>query len=233
MAEMFRSTLRARGLRPAPLALAAFLVATATFLGWVDGGIDPLTAIVIASISTIVTSAGLIGSDVADGTVQLVLARPLTRNQYLAGRFLGAATLAVLAGVLILCGGTAGVWLRSGRLDREELTLLAITTLAHLLWQTTLCFALSTFAPGHGDVVAYLVLLVASRLLAWQASDVSWPWLAAAFHWWADQVENELTYSGFSLTFLQDLVRWLSNGAVTLLLGALVFRHRQFSYGAG
>jgi ABC-type transport system involved in multi-copper enzyme maturation permease subunit len=209
------------------------LAAVALMLGW-SGSVDAMTVTVLASISALVTSAGLIGNDVTDGTVQLVLARSLTRNEYLAGRFLGAVTLVVLAGGLILACLFAGTLLNSHEhRDGAEFVAIGVGMLAHLLWQTALCFALSTFTPGRGDALVYLLLLLASQLLAYSAADVVWPWLASVFYWWAAQLWNALAYSGASPAFWEDLVRWGRNGAVALLLGSVVFHQREFSYGAG
>jgi ABC-2 family transporter protein len=235
VAEIFRSTLRARGLRPAPLVLAFCLAGTAFVLGWADGGINPLTVNLLAIIFAIVTGAGLIGADVAEGTVQLVLTRALTRNEYLAGRFLGALTLAVAGGLMVVACDAGGALLNPRpRVEWPEVGALTLTLLARLLWQVSLCFALSTVVPGRGDVVAYLVILVASFVLASQAGEVLWPWLAASMHWGADQIRNDLVFSGGpSPAFWQDLARFSSNLTGALLFGAAVFHRREFSYGAG
>jgi ABC-type Na+ efflux pump permease subunit len=245
MGEIFRSTVYARGLRPAPLALAAALAAVAAVLGWADGRLNPPTLLLLSSVAAVVMSAGLVGNDVADGTVQLVLARPITRNEYLAGRLLGAVALALAVGALFLAADLAGALVspaqdlpRPGftprpRFEAGELWGVALTLGAHLLWQTALCFALSTVAPGRGDVVSYVALLLSSVMLAGQAADLAWPWLASALHWWAEQVQNRLRYSGPSLVFAKDLARWASNAALVILVGAALFRRREFSYGAG
>jgi hypothetical protein len=234
MAEIFRSTVRARGLRAAPLVLGAMLAATAFTMGWIDGRPNLVAVILLATTYAIVNGAGLIGNDIADGTVQLLLARPITRNGYLAGRFLGAVTLAVAGGLLLLASNAAGTLLHSG--GGFEWAIVgsgAFALVTRLVWQVALCFAFSTFVPGRGDAVTYLALVVMGLVLAGQANDVEWPWLAAAFHWVAGQIRNGLTPSGGSPAFWLDLSRWSSNVGLALLLGAAVFHTREFSYGAG
>jgi hypothetical protein len=234
VAEIFRSTLRARGLRPAPLLLAAMLLVVAGLMGWADGRLNPMTMGVLAAIYAFVAGAGLIGADVADGTVQLVLARPITRNRYLAGRVLGAATLALAGGLAIAAADAVGC-LAHGRvvLDWREAGGLAASLSADLVWQVAFCFALSTFVPGRGDVIAYLGLWASSVVLAGQADDV-WPWLGAVLQWWEEQVSNDLFLAGgLSPAFWHDLPRWSCNVAFVLFLGAAIFYRREFSYGAG
>jgi hypothetical protein len=233
--EIFRSTVRARGLRPAPLVLGALLLGVAGLMGWADGRLNPMTIGLLAAINAFVVSAGLIGSDVADGTVQLLLVRPVTRNQYLAGRFLGALTLALSGALLIVAANAIGcVFHGKFVFDGAEAGGLALTVAADLVWQVAFCFALSTFVPGRGDVIAYVALWVSSRVLVGQAADVLWPWLAAALQWWEDQMMNDLFLSGgLSPAFWHDLPRWSSNLAFVLFLGAAVFHRREFSYGSG
>lgn len=234
MAEIFRSTLRARGGRAALLVLLLFLALSSAVMSWSSGDPNPTFVTLLASIYAIVTGAGLIGNDVSDGTVQLVLGRPLTRNQYLAGRALGAAALAVGGGLFILAAGLVGILLHGPVKEEWGLGWLALTLVAHLLWQVAFCFALSTVVPGRGDVVLYLLLVFSSMLLVSMTGSITWPWLSAFLYWWREQVDNGLVFVGGPSPLLwQDLARWSSNLVAVLFLGALAFYRKEFSYGAG
>jgi len=66
----------------------------------------------LASYLGVVFAAGAIGQDVSAGTLQLLLARPVTRPEYVVNRWLGASLLAtawqtmmLLFGVLVLLSG--------------------------------------------------------------------------------------------------------------------------------
>jgi ABC-2 family transporter len=232
VAEMFRSAVLARGLRAASLLLLVFLGSTSAILGWADREPNPVFVMLLSSIFAIVTGAGIIGCDATDGTVQLVLGRPITRNQYLAGRGLGAAALALAGGLLIFGCNVAGIRLHGPFQQGLEAGWLALALSAHLLWQVALCFALSTIVPGRGDVVVYLLLLVTGPLLASQANTIGWPWLSSFFYWWREQIENGLTLlGGPSPLIWQDLARWASNLVAVLFLGFVAFYRREFSYG--
>jgi ABC-2 family transporter len=220
-------------MRAAPGLFLLVLGACAGLFGWLDEHPSPVALTLLGTIYGLVACAGLIGSDVADGTVQLVLARPLTRNQYLAGRGLGAAALAVAGGLFLLGCNVAGARLHGPFGGGERLPALALTQATELLWQVGVCFALSTFVPGRGDVVVFVVLRLSASGLALQAKAAAWPWLAAALYWWKDQLDNTLAIvGGLSPLLWHDLARWSSNLAAVLFLGAVIFHRKEFSYGS-
>lgn len=113
MSELFswpvaRATLRERGLAPLTLVIAFVLV----LLGMVRGVADQWGAEAFSGFGgiwffllTLLLGAGLLSEEVESGHAQLVLLRPLTRAQWLGGRFLGAA--------LVLCAGGALGWVSS------------------------------------------------------------------------------------------------------------------------
>ncbi len=103
-----RATARERGLGP----LALIIVAVLVLLGLTRGAPDQSGADAFGGFGgawffllTLLLGAGLLSDEVESGHAQLVLLRPLTRAQWVGGRFLGAA--------LVLCAGGAAAWAAS------------------------------------------------------------------------------------------------------------------------
>lgn len=233
MAEIFRSTILARALRPLPLGFA---------LGWaIFGGLtglmlrsnhalDPVTAMYV-----LIAFMGLISLDVENGGLHLVLTRRITRNQYLAGRLLAALCLCSVFCVLrfaVTCGMAA--WARPGRFPpTSELFAVLVAWLGASAWQLGVLFFCSTFLPGRLDGFVYWLLLVANALLAGLGEMLERPWLTVLTDWIGDQLLNPLELWAFDATTGWGLVRFASNLTVMILAGALIFHRRQFSYAAG
>lgn len=103
-----RATVRERGLAPLTLSIAGVFMLLGLFRSNVDAwGAEAFSG--FASfwffLLVLVLGAGLLADEVESGHAQLVLLRPLTRAQWVSGRFAGAA--------FVLCAaGTAG-WLVS------------------------------------------------------------------------------------------------------------------------
>lgn len=103
-----RATARERGLSPLSLSIAGVLV----LLGLLRSSADAWGAEAFSGFSsfwffllTLLLGAGLLADEVESGHAQLVLLRPLTRAQWLGGRFAGAA--------LVLCAAGSLGWLAS------------------------------------------------------------------------------------------------------------------------
>src|SRR5262245_50095927 len=105
MRDIWLSTLRTRALRPVPLAVGLSLLAVGDAFAALDTRIGTLP--VIACLYALVAANGLVGEDVRDGTVQLLLARPITRLGYLGGRLLGAFTATIAFTTVLLLLGVA------------------------------------------------------------------------------------------------------------------------------
>lgn len=99
VAVVARATARQRGLMPLTLIVAAVLILLAL-------RVDPEPGTQVFSglsggwfvVLTLVVGAGLLSEEVESGHAQLVLLRPLTRAQWVAGRFAGAAAIVTVAG---------------------------------------------------------------------------------------------------------------------------------------
>ena len=95
-----RTTFRERGLAPSTIALAVLLVLISVGVS----SQNPLFRFLFNGpflVLTIMLGGGLLASEVESGHAQLVLLRPVTRAQWVGGRFAGAA--AALTAVALTC----------------------------------------------------------------------------------------------------------------------------------
>src|SRR5262245_1561175 len=169
MREIWLSTLRTRALRPVPLAVGFALLAVAAAFAKIDARIGALP--IVACLYALVAANGLVGEDVRDGTVQLLLARPITRTSYLGGRLLGALTATLAFVTLSLALGVA-----IARPGAETVTIVAVTSFTGAVWTVALVFFFSTVLPGRADALATLGLFLA--IGAFSRTSLSTPWLA-------------------------------------------------------
>lgn len=167
------ATARERGLSPVNLAIAAGLA----LLGLLRGGADSWGAEAFSGFASfwfflllLLLGGGLLADEVESGHAQLVLLRPLTRAQWVGGRFAGAA--------FVLCAAGAAGWLVSvlaaasrgaeGELP-GRLLVLPLALLPALGWLATLT-ALSAVSRGWTNAG----LLLAARI-GWGIARVAVP----------------------------------------------------------
>ncbi|BCW94049.1 MAG: hypothetical protein KatS3mg007_1943 [Thermoanaerobaculum sp.] len=227
-------TFRQRLFRRVPIALAI-----STFLLCLLPSIlekDDFTREVLSSFAPILAwalAAGVVGREMENGSLHLLLARPITRSCYLFSRLSGtwlAFFLVVFAswfatiGAVALMGGSLEVATSSARL----FSLLLLGT-----WWIVLILALSTTAPGYSDLGLLLLLIIFPMLPAGLGKLLELGWLQEAGFFLAKQVLNEVRIFdwAFSDSDWRALLRYASN--VTLVLGAAFwyFNRRELGYG--
>jgi ABC-type transport system involved in multi-copper enzyme maturation permease subunit len=162
-----RVTARERGLAPATLLVAALLVLTGIL-----GAFSELWLMVMVAI----LGAGALSSEVESGHAQLVLLRPITRTQWVSGRFLGIAFVLSCSWAASWAASTALSLYRSGAAGiGPQLLSLPLCLLPYLGWLATLV-ALSALVRGWVNVGVVVVALV-----AWFVARNALPLLLPAF----------------------------------------------------
>ena len=236
---MIRRLVRQKFGSPVVVALLALLALLIAFTAAADGARG--RAFQTASLALIVLGAGAVSRDVSTGAVQMILARPLSRTNYLLGRWLGVLAafgvfLAMAAALVVLFALAIFPAIHSAA---EPLSLPALlrggagALLDGLLFSATLlCF--STFLPGYGDLVAYFLAVVGLNALQGLGAALQRPGLTSAAlvareNLMPDPDWNAI-FSGQSSS-LEPVGRWALAVAVLLLTAALIFRRREFAYG--
>jgi len=214
------------------IVLVLLALAGLTLLSMLSGQGGP------AVLAVLLLAPGSVSRDISSGTVQMILARPIRRSEYLLGRYLGI--LAVYAAFLLvallvtlaarpLLAGTFGT---PDSLAATDLFRVAAGEwLDGTLLAATLVF-FSTFLPGIGDLLAYFMLQVglgvASTLGARfpaiaEGAKVARENLLPRVEW-AEVLRGEGALGAAPGRFVLALVAFL--------VGALfVFSRREFTYG--
>jgi hypothetical protein len=225
MREVFAATLRARGLRGSAITFTLMLFALgAMMVTLVRGGFG---LPIICALYALMVTNGLIGEDVRDGSVALLLARPVTRTRYLGGRLAAAAVLSGAFSLVLV--GAVSVAVRP---PLEGLVSMAVSALTTGLWAVAVIFFFSTFLPGRADAVCALSLWLSVGALYMARTQMDRPRLEQSLEWLWDNVTSTVVVVGLEPTpaVITDALRWGSNLLLVVLAGAVIFNRRQFGY---
>ena len=228
MIEIFRRTLRERrailwiglplvGLSVVPVALGA--PAEAAFTA--------------GALMMVLFSAGIVSRDIRSGALQMLLARPIHRSTYLLGRFLGAVAL---EGVFLAGAGlcAAGVGLLSHHpVSIGALLIPAAGTILQTSLYAALILLFSTFLPGFGDVLAYVLLWIVFAVGAQIAGAMRHEGLQKLVSASKDQVLPEPSWAAIlhaGRWLVPAAGAWALALAGSLALAAFIFSRRELSY---
>jgi len=190
-------------------------------------------------IALFLVAAASVSRDASSGALQMILSRPISRTDYLLGRFVGAlaayAAFLVAAAVLSVLlarvlPGPLGAGVEGAALARE----LGAAFFDGVLVAATLLF-FSTFLPGYGDVVAVALLWIATGTAVALGKSLERPALAAAARTIQDNLLPDVpwreVFAGSRGVPTEALGRWALAVTLYFVLAAIVFRRREFAYG--
>lgn len=190
-------------------------------------------------LAVILLSAGIVSRDARSGALQMILARPILRVEYLLGRYFGVLT--GLAAFLLLSFGLAvgldrvnalAGWDASFFSWKDALKTSAAEFPGGALDAAILLF-LSTFLRGIGDVLAYVLSFVVLSVAPQIGMSLGNPGIARVFRGAMDNLAPAPAWG----QILRGGVLQPAFGRYALaltgyiLLAALVFNRREFSYG--
>ena len=203
---------------------------------------EPERALGTGFVAIVLLAAGSVSKDRSSGALQLILARPIRRTSYLFGRYLGI--LAAYGTFLGVTGALATLlayaWPRM--IGASTSSGFAVAALARglgsaflngLLFAAVLLF-FSTFLRGYADVLAYLVLSILLGLLPGLGQALRKPWLQHAAEELRRNVLPDVDWGevlrGHEILG-EPTGRWVLAVTAFLILAAVVFSRREFSYG--
>jgi hypothetical protein len=233
-ATLVLATLRQRFTSPIRLVIVLLL-------GW-----TPLLAIAVAPRTgfaalsdcyfiALTLAAGMIGQDLSSGTLQLLLARPVTRADYVfsrcgavAGGTFAIALLQTLLAALIMTLRGAPVPWDQAALFLANGALLALGTAAVMA-------LLSSLASGLGDLGLLLLVFFSAQVLEKAGMYKSWEWLVRGAGELLRALKPELDlapfFHGGPLPWLA-VVSYLSTVTLCLGLAVVVMNRRELSYAS-
>jgi ABC-type transport system involved in multi-copper enzyme maturation permease subunit len=190
----------------------------------------------------VVLAAASVAKDASSGALQMILARPILRVEYLFGRYCGillayAAYLAATAALALLLSPLLGRLLGAegaGNLSPGELLRSAAgSLLSSALFAAVLLF-FSTFLRGYGDLLAYFLLSLLLAAPGALSGPLKTPWLSTLGDFARDNILPRVSWNevlrgkGILAPATGAFVL-----AVTayLTLAAWIFSRREFTYG--
>ena len=180
-------------------------------------------------------AAGMIGQDLSSGTLQLLLARPVTRAQYVfsrwgaiaAGTFAIAVLQALMAALIMALRGAPVPWGQAA-LFLANGALLALGTAAVMA-------LLSSLAAGLGDLGLLFLLFFSGQVLEKLGLFKSWEWLVRGAGELLRALKPELDLApllhGGPVDWLA-VVSYLSTVTLCLGLAVVVMNRRELSYAS-
>ncbi len=179
-------------------------------------------------------SFGLVSQDLFHGSIHLLLARPLTRSQYLAGRLLGGFAVGFLTLALTYVLVVFWAWLAGVALPWTEAGEGLFFGTLSLIWTLVLFSAGGVFsaAQRRTDVLVFFLLLIPLWMRA-ILSPLSAPMLKELTEWWLRNAINVVVPPAefFQEFPVRQLFRWASNVTLVLALSFWYFNRRELRYG--
>jgi ABC-type transport system involved in multi-copper enzyme maturation permease subunit len=192
-------------------------------------------------LALIVLAAGVVSKDASSGALQMILARPISRTDYLYGRYFGilsayalflaaAAALAVLFSVVVF----PLLKVHAEPLSAAALARASGVAMLEAVLPAAVLLLFSTFLPGYGDVLGYFLLATLLGTTASLATAAGKPALARVARFAQDNVLPEPAWDSVlrSANPLSSVTgRWALAVVTFLVAAALIFRRREFAYG--
>jgi ABC-type transport system involved in multi-copper enzyme maturation permease subunit len=180
-------------------------------------------------------AVGMIGQDVSSGVLQLVLARPITRAEYVISRWLSAALAASAASLLQVALGWALLAMRGAAPDAGTVALLAGGRELQIFGVVATLALFSSVMSGVGDLALYVILSIFAGLL---------PMIGQVLHAsalvWIGQELGTLLSPKLDLALLVAaspswfaIATYASNLTLCLLLAVAAMNRKELSYAAG
>jgi len=219
-----------------PMLVAVELAVLALAVVWaVYVGNPGVVLIMGGELLGFVLGFGLVGQDFLHGSLQLLLARPITRNGYLAGKLLGAFFAG--AGALLATGGAVAVVLvfkgRVGELGNAAAGLVAGLLL--LAWFLVLLAAGGVLSSSHrsGDVAFLLLVLGMPLVLSILGDALDATWLIELAGWIMENGVNVVPLEDWppSTWPWRQILRWASNTALLASFSFWYLNKRELGYG--
>lgn len=181
-----------------------------------------------------VLGAGVIGRDLSTGVLQLILARPVTRQEYVLSRWaaLGSAGFGVgFLGWLIVLPFS----ISSGGMTIGE-ALLGLIDIAFAAYGfAAVITGFSALLPGFGDLAILLMGTLTASTVSFLGSALKQPELRRVGTEFSmtlfPTVESGRLFLDGTFHFY-PLVCWVSTLFLGLLLAVYAMNHREFSYGS-
>jgi ABC-2 family transporter protein len=183
----------------------------------------------------LILGAGMVGLDVSSGVLQLVLARPVSRREYLISRWLATAFGAAGFAALQVALATAIVILRGGAVAPEMVATALLATTSSAFGASAVLLALSTLGPGLADLGLFVMIMISTSVLQMAGTAAKVAWVARAGTLIGESLNPTLEWSrlfGAAVSW-HELAAYASTVTLALAVGIWVLNRKELSYAAG
>jgi ABC-type transport system involved in multi-copper enzyme maturation permease subunit len=193
-----------------------------------------LSAVGNCYAAVLVFAAGMIGQDLSSGTLQLLLARPVTRAEYVLSKWAGAAGGAIAVVLLQIIVVTALMAAHGVPPDVRAAGLFLAGNVLLAIGVAAVMALLSTLVPGFGDLGLLVLAFFSAIVMQGIGSMKEWPAVTRA----ATEIQNfinpqldlpQLVHG--PLPWL-SIVSYLSTVTLSLALAIVVLNRRELSYAS-
>jgi ABC-type transport system involved in multi-copper enzyme maturation permease subunit len=204
----------------------------------VEAGIS-VVGFVMGVFLAIFATANLMPTMLEKGSIELLISKPLTRNQLLLGRYVGALSIMILNVVYLIGGNWLIFSIKSGFWHFAYLSTIPLIIIAFALMYTLMTFvAVTTRSTGVTMMVAYMALLFSpmlaekDRVYALLTSKFYDHLLAGLYH--ALPKTYDLILLNMAIVREQSVTNWSAlwssclAGVLTLALAMYVFARKDF-----
>ena len=180
-------------------------------------------------------AAGMIGQDLSSGTLQLLLARPVTRAQYVFSRWGAVAAGTLLITVLQTLVAALVMTLRGAPVPWGGAALFLANGALLALGTAAIMALLSSLAAGLGDLGLLFLVFISAQVLEKLGMFKSWDWLVRGAGELLRVLKPQLDVAPL---FHGDPVAWfavvsyLSTVTICLGLAVVVMNRRELSYAS-
>jgi len=225
---------RQRLASPIRVVILALMVLLPPLLGSVVRGIG-LQALGDAIPLALVLAAGMIGQDVSSGVLQLILARPVRRSEYVLSRWLSVGFGASIANVLqiaLFWGLTAA---RGWAPSAETIASFAAGRELQIFGVAATMALLSSLIGGLGDLALYAMIFVFGGIVTMIGQTRQ----SAVLHGIGEEIGALLSPKIDVAQILAGAPSWFaiatyaSNITLCLLLAILIVNRKELSYASG
>lgn len=180
-----------------------------------------------------VLGAGVIGQDASAGVLQLLFARPVSRAEYVLSRWFAAGACATAAVLVQVALGGAIMTMRGAAPGLDGIVGTALEQSLAAFGIVSVITLLSSFLPGVGDLMAWLVLNVAGGVMQMIAAFSQKPWFLRATTEWVAFLNPKLVFHdgfGTSVSSWTMIVAYASTVTLCLALAIVILNRRELSY---
>jgi len=179
-------------------------------------------------------AVGLIGQDVSTGVLQLLLARPVRRWEYVIQRWLGAAIAATAVCWLQALIAWGLMNLRGSAPGLDELLVFAAGRAIDVFGVVAVVTLLSSLIGGYGDLALYLLFSVGVSIVGLAAQALGWHPIQPLV-----QIAGDFLKPGIELAQIRAgapscyaIASYFSTVALALWLAVVAVNRKELSYAS-